>query len=205
MNTFKHFSNAGKTLPSKIKHQNEIARKTEDILIFRAIFLTLQFSFTFPILSHSTQNITHFRHFLPLPIQFNPFPPFSTFLRFPCQLTAAQTIISSAYADSDSTYINQTNVGNNVKISGDSLVGDPSSVDANQVVKVLAEVPGTIQGITLHDGQLTQLQYIPEGKASSSGDCVTYRASEVNGVYKGSYKVGALTASGGGAGTTPTT
>lgn len=110
-----------------------------------------------------------------------------------------------AYADSDSTYINQTNVGNNVKISGDSLVGDPSSVDANQVVKVLAEVPGTIQGITLHDGQLTQLQYIPEGKASSSGDCVTYRASEVNGVYKGSYKVGALTASGGGAGTTPTT
>ena len=120
-------------------------------------------------------------------------------------VSAAQTIISSAYADSDSTYINQTNVGNNVKISGDSLVGDPSSFDANQVVKVLAEVQGTIQGITLHDGQLTQLQYIPEGKASSSGDCVTYRASEVNGVYKGSYKVGALTASGGGAGTTPTT
>ena len=87
MNTFKHFSNAGKTLPSKIKHQNEIARKTEDILIFRAIFLTLQFSFTFPILSHSTKNITHFRRFLPLPIQFHPFPPFSTFLRFPCQLT----------------------------------------------------------------------------------------------------------------------
>ena len=50
-------------------------------------------------------------------------------------VSAAQTIISSAYADSDSTYINQTNVGNNVKISGDSLVGDPSSVDANQVVK----------------------------------------------------------------------
>jgi hypothetical protein len=87
LNTFKHFSNAGKTLPSKIKHQNEIARKTEDILIFRAIFLTLQFSFTFPILSHSTKNITHFRHFSPHPIQFNPFPPFSTFLRFPCQLT----------------------------------------------------------------------------------------------------------------------
>ena len=89
LNTFKHFSNAGKTLPSKIKHQNEIARKTEDILIFRAIFLTLQFSFTFPILSHSTQNITHFRHLLPLPIQFHPFPPLSTFLRFPCQLTFA--------------------------------------------------------------------------------------------------------------------
>jgi hypothetical protein len=87
LNTFKHFSNAGKTLPSKIKHQNEIARKTEDILIFRAIFLTLQFSFTFLFLSHSTQNITHFRRFLPLPIQFHPFPPFSTFLRFPCQLT----------------------------------------------------------------------------------------------------------------------
>ncbi len=94
MNTFKHFSNAGKTLPSKIKHQNEIARKTEDILIFRAIFLTLQFSFTFPILSHSTQNITHFRHFLPLPIQFHPFPPFSTFLRFPCQLTTKKTKIN---------------------------------------------------------------------------------------------------------------
>nr|DAE80228.1 MAG TPA: hypothetical protein [Caudoviricetes sp.] len=50
--------------------------------------MTLQFSFTFPILSHSTKNITHFRRFLPLPIQFHPFPPFSTFLRFPCQLTA---------------------------------------------------------------------------------------------------------------------
>lgn len=93
MNTFKHFSNAGKTLPSKIKHQNEIARKTEDILIFRAIFLTLQFSFTFLFLSHSTQNITHFRHFLPLPIQFHPFPPFSTFLRFPCQLTSVQHLL----------------------------------------------------------------------------------------------------------------
>lgn len=120
-------------------------------------------------------------------------------------VSAAQTIISSAYADSNSTYINQTEAGNNVKISGTSLVGDPSSVDANQVVKVLAEVPGTIQGIVLDDGQLTQLQYIPEGKTSSSGDCVTYNATKTNGVYKGSYKVGALPASGGGAGTTPTT
>lgn len=93
MNAFKHFSNACKTLPSKIEHKNEIARKTEDFLIFRAIFLTLQFSFTFPILSHSTQNITHFRRFLPLPIQFHPFPPFSTFLRFPCQLTIALSSI----------------------------------------------------------------------------------------------------------------
>ena len=81
-------SNASKTLPSKIEHQNEIARKTKNILISQAIFLTLQFSFIFPILSHSIQNITHFRHFLPLPIQFHHFPPFSTFLRFPCQLTA---------------------------------------------------------------------------------------------------------------------
>lgn len=89
LNVFKRFSNNSKTPPSKIEHKNEIARKTEDILIFRAIFLTLQFSFTFPILSHSTQNITHFRHFSPLPIQFNPFPPLSTFLRFPCQLTMA--------------------------------------------------------------------------------------------------------------------
>lgn len=87
LNVFKRFSNNSKTPPSKIEHKNEIARKTEDFLIFRAIFLTLQFSFTFPILSHSTQNITHFRHFLPFPIQFHPFPPFSTFLRFPCQLT----------------------------------------------------------------------------------------------------------------------
>ncbi|WP_302194766.1 type II secretion system protein [uncultured Ruminococcus sp.] len=107
-------------------------------------------------------------------------------------VSAAQTIISSAYADSNSTYINQTDAGNNVKISGNSLVGDPSSVDANQVVKVLAEVPGTIQGITLLDGQLTQLQYIPEGKSESDGDCVTYSASKVNGVYKGSYTVGAI-------------
>lgn len=120
-------------------------------------------------------------------------------------LAAAQTIISSAYADSDSTYINQADAGNNVKISGNSLVGDPSSVDAYQVVKVLAEVPGKIQGIVLDDGQLTQLQYIPEGKTSSSSDCVTYSATKTNGVYKGSYKVGALPASGGGAGTTPTT
>lgn len=120
-------------------------------------------------------------------------------------VSAAQTIISSAYADSDSTYINQTNAGNNVKISGNSLVGDPSSVDAYQVVKVLAEVPGTIKGIVLEDGQLTKLQYIPEGKSEGDGDCVTYSARKVNGVYKGSYKVGALTASGGGAGTTPTT
>ena len=87
LNVFKRFSNNSKTPPSKIEHKNEIARKTEDFLIFRAIFLTLQFSFTFLFLSHSTQNITHFRHFLPLPIQFHPFPPFSTFLRFPCQLT----------------------------------------------------------------------------------------------------------------------
>lgn len=87
LNVFKRFSNNSKTPPSKIEHKNEIARKTEDFLIFRAIFLTLQFLFTFLFLSHSTQNITHFRRFLPLPIQFHPFPPFSTFLRFPCQLT----------------------------------------------------------------------------------------------------------------------
>ena len=90
LNVFKRFSNNSKTPPSKIEHKNEIARKTEDFLIFRAIFLTLQFSFTFPFLSHSTQNITHFRHFSPLPIQFYPFPPFSTFLRFPCQLTSVK-------------------------------------------------------------------------------------------------------------------
>lgn len=89
LNVFKRFSNNSKTPPSKIEHKNEIARKTEDFLIFRAIFLTLQFLFTFLFLSHSTQNITHFRRFLPLPIQFHPFPPFSTFLRFPCQLTPA--------------------------------------------------------------------------------------------------------------------
>ena len=95
LNVFKRFSNNSKTPPSKIEHKNEIARKTEDILISRAIFLTLQFSFTFPILSHSTQNITHFRHFLLLPIQFNPFPPLSTFLRFPCQLTQTPVHFSS--------------------------------------------------------------------------------------------------------------
>ena len=94
LNVFKRFSNNSKTPPSKIEHKNEIARKTEDFLIFRAIFLTLQFLFTFLFLSHSTQNITHFRRFLPLPIQFHPFPPFSTFLRFPCQLTT-----SFAYSD----------------------------------------------------------------------------------------------------------
>ena len=98
LNVLKRFSNTSKTLPSKIEHKNEIARKTEDILIFRAIFLTLQFSFTFPILSHSTQNITHFRHFLPFPIQFHPFPPFSTFLRFPCQLTVGT--VSGKHFDS---------------------------------------------------------------------------------------------------------
>ena len=111
-------------------------------------------------------------------------------------VSAAQTIISSAYADSNSTYINQTNTGDNVKITGTSpnqtLTGDPASVDANQVVKVLAEVPGTIQGIVLDDGQLTKLQYIPEGKSASDSDCVTYSASKTNGVYKGSYAVGAL-------------
>lgn len=92
LNVFKRFSNNSKTPPSKIEHKNEIARKTEDFLIFRAIFLTLQFLFTFLFLSHSTQNITHFRRFLPLPIQFHPFPPFSTFLRFPCQLTINNTL-----------------------------------------------------------------------------------------------------------------
>ena len=92
LNVFKRFSNNSKTPPSKIEHKNEIARKTEDFLIFRAIFLTLQFLFTFLFLSHSTQNITHFRRFLPLPIQFHPFPPFSTFLRFPCQLTKSVTL-----------------------------------------------------------------------------------------------------------------
>lgn len=101
LNVFKRFSNNSKTPPSKIEHKNEIARKTEDFLIFRAIFLTLQFSFTFPFLSHSTQNITHFRHFSPLPIQFYPFPPFSTFLRFPCQLTcmASRFILKTALRD----------------------------------------------------------------------------------------------------------
>lgn len=94
LNVFKRFSNNSKTPPSKIEHKNEIARKTEDFLIFRAIFLTLQFSFTFPFLSHSTQNITHFRHFSPLPIQFYPFPPFSTFLRFPCQLTSVLNCVA---------------------------------------------------------------------------------------------------------------
>lgn len=76
LNVFKRFSNNSKTPPSKIEHKNETARKTEDFLIFRAIFLTLQFSFTFLFLSHSIQNITHFRRFLPLPIQFHPFQPF---------------------------------------------------------------------------------------------------------------------------------
>lgn len=105
LNVFKRFSNNSKTPPSKIEHKNEIARKTEDFLIFRAIFLTLQFSFTFPILSHSTKNITHFRHFSPLPIQFYPFPPFSTFLRFPCQLTIADNpYFHDIYYDGESHY-----------------------------------------------------------------------------------------------------
>lgn len=97
LNAFKRFSNNSKTPPSKIEHKNETARKTEDLLIFRAVFLTLQFLFTFPFLSHSTQNITHFRRFLPLPIQFHPFPPFSTFLRFPCQLTQLLDIFLKTY------------------------------------------------------------------------------------------------------------
>lgn len=109
-------------------------------------------------------------------------------------VSAAQTIISSAYADSNGTYVNQMTPGDNVKLStdGTALAGDPSTVDAMAVVKKLAEVPGTVVSITIADGQLTELKYQPENKAITDSDCVTYTATLTNGIYKGSYSVGAL-------------
>lgn len=111
-------------------------------------------------------------------------------------VSAAQTIISSAYADSNSTYNNQSDAGKDVKINsaGTGLEAVSADTDVYQVVAKLAEVPGKINSITIADGQLTELEYIPENKASTSDDCVTYAATAnaTTGIYKGSYTVGAL-------------
>lgn len=103
-------------------------------------------------------------------------------------VSAAQTIVSSAYADPNSIYHNNSDTAKNVKVSytgdnGTMSVVDASGTavngaDAKAVVKDLAEVEGTIVSITVENGVVKEVKYNTQ---NSQG--VTYTGK--------SYKVGA--------------
>ena len=88
-------------------------------------------------------------------------------------VSAIQTIASSAYADPDSIYHNNSE-GCDLELSGTDLVvvsGYTGSGDttAEAVILSLAEVDGTINSFTITDGVATDLEY-----KAQNGDVVTY-------------------------------
>lgn len=104
-------------------------------------------------------------------------------------VTAAQTIISSAYADSNNVYNNQSD-GDDIKLKNNKLVAPATDAGteaaACSVIATLAEVDGTVSDITIVDGTLTQLKYTDDDGST----VVTYKAEKVGNIYKGSYEVG---------------
>ncbi|MCD8220496.1 MAG: type II secretion system GspH family protein, partial [Ruminococcus sp.] len=85
-------------------------------------------------------------------------------------VSAAQTITSSAYADTNSTYYNQSG-GSDVTITYVSVTYTFSNNDI-AVVKSLSEVTGTITSITVTKGVVTAVSY-----TSTNNQIVTYTAS----------------------------
>lgn len=103
-------------------------------------------------------------------------------------VSAAQTIVSSAYADPNSIYHNNSDTTKNVKVTYDGsgngtlalvdATGAAVTGDAKDVVKALSEVEGTIVSITVENGVVKEVKYNTQ---NSQG--VTYSGK--------SYKVGA--------------
>lgn len=102
-------------------------------------------------------------------------------------VSAAQTIVSSAYADPSSIYHNNSDTAKNVKVSytgdnGTMSVVDASGAavsgaDAKAVVKDLAEVTGEIVSITIVKGVVTKVEYNTENDQGVTYDNKKYTAS----------------------------
>lgn len=96
-------------------------------------------------------------------------------------VSAAQTVVSSAYADSASKYYDQSNGGAAVVINTNGSL----TADAVAVVTKLSEVPGSIGSITTTNGVVTALAY-----TDTRGVTVTYAATaNANGIYSGTYSI----------------
>lgn len=92
-------------------------------------------------------------------------------------VSAAQTIISSAYANPDGKYINNTDAGKDITIT-DFSADYSFTADDIKVVEKLAEVAiGTDKGITAittKDGVVTNLKYTAENGEKIVFDGSTY-------------------------------
>lgn len=100
-------------------------------------------------------------------------------------VSAAQTIVSSAYADPSSIYHNNSDTTKNVKVTYDAsgngtlalvdAAGTAVSGDAEDVVKTLSEVEGTIVSIKVENGVVKEVKYNTQ---NSQG--VTYNGKSYN-------------------------
>ena len=95
-------------------------------------------------------------------------------------VSAAQTVVSSAYADGDGVYYNQSASGAAVQIltKGSLDTQVTLSDDATAVVKTLSEAPGTVANIVVKDGVVQSVKY-----TDKSGTVVNYAASGDNKGY----------------------
>lgn len=99
-------------------------------------------------------------------------------------VSAAQTVASSAFADPSSIYHNNSGVNVKYDAATKKLVSAPDTgtgteAAAIEVVKNLAEVPGTIVKLEIEDGVVTNVQYNTD---NSQG--VEYKLTNHKGTYK---------------------
>lgn len=73
-------------------------------------------------------------------------------------VSATQTIVSSAYADPDGIYHNNSG-GTNVKLASDTLSAVTSGAKVEDVILALAEVKGTLTDVTVENGVVKSLKY----------------------------------------------
>lgn len=100
-------------------------------------------------------------------------------------VSAAQTIVSSAYADPNSIYHNNSDTTKNVKVTyaGDGngtlalvdATGTAVSGDAKDVVKTLSEVQGTIVSITVENGVVKEVKYNTQNSQGVTYDGKSYK------------------------------
>ncbi|MGN0585495.1 MAG: type II secretion system protein [Ruminococcus sp.] len=99
-------------------------------------------------------------------------------------VSAAQTVASSAFANGDGKYYDQSNSGNSIMVSTDSKVNGVATPEAMTAIAKLAEInktdDGAIYSIKFSNGVVSEVKY------ASGGTNVKY-TTDANG--KGTYTI----------------